>query len=116
MAPTEVILGTLAAITGLSSMLFGGGLFRQALNHKGEMSVQKYKQDQSDMKIKENDGAIQALTTSVALINREIKGFHDHVKKLELLPEMLAQLAGIQATMTYMKEQITELKNQHTSK
>jgi hypothetical protein len=109
MVPTEAILASLAALSTVASALFGGGLFRQALKHNGEMAVQRYRQEQTDTKVKENDIAIQSLKQDMALVNKDVAGFQQHIRKLDLLPEIMSKLSEIGATIGFMKEQINRL-------
>lgn len=101
----------MAALGTLASALFGGGLFRQALKHNGEMAVQRYKQEQTDIKVRENDLAIQGLKQEMALVNKDVKAFDQHIRKLEILPEISAKLSGIEVAISYMKEALNRLDN-----
>ena len=109
--PIEAILGTAAGISTLISLLFGGGLFRQALKHNAETAVQKFRQDQTDAKVKENDLAIQGLKQDMALVNKDVEGFAQHIRKLDLLPDIMSKLSEISATISFMREQIKDLSS-----
>jgi hypothetical protein len=109
MVPTEAILASLAALSTVASALFGGGLFRQALKHNSETAVQRFRQEQTDLKVKENDVSIQKLNQDMALVNRDVKAFDAHIRKLEILPEISAKLSGIEVAISYMKEALNRL-------
>lgn len=113
MISIEAILGASTVICGVASALFGGGLFRQALRHSADSAVQKFRLEQTDLKVRENDVAIQGLKQDVALINKDVKSFEQHIRKLDMLPEISSKLSGIEATMNYMKEQISRLDQAH---
>jgi hypothetical protein len=110
--PVEVVLGTVASVLAIGTALFGGGLFKQALKHAGDMAIQKHELEQQKSKVRENDLAIQRLTTDLALVNKDIEGFSAHVRKLEMLPEISSKLSGLEALMGYIKEQLKDFRSE----
>jgi hypothetical protein len=112
--PMEAVVGTVASVFAIGTALFGGGMFRQALKHNGELAVQKYKQDQTDVKVEKNDVAIQKLNQEVALINKDVKSFENTIRKLDVLPEISSKLSGIEVAINFMKETIARLDAQAT--
>jgi hypothetical protein len=110
LVPLEIAFGSVAAIGAVISGLFGGGLFKQALRHSAENAVLRYQQEQSDKQGKENDAAIHALRQDVALVKRDVVGFQEHVRKLDLLPEILSKLSSMETSFQFLKEQLHRLE------
>jgi septal ring factor EnvC (AmiA/AmiB activator) len=108
----EAILGTVATVGAILTVLFGGGLFKQALHHNAEQAVQKHDIELTKIRVKEHNEALAKLTTEVALQHKDIQGFTEHVRKLEMLPEISSKLSTLEALLTYLKEQIKDFRTE----
>lgn len=108
--PLEIVLGTIAGIGTLTSLLFGGGLFKTAMNHSNELAVQKHIQNETAKKVAANDASIHSLKTDLALVNKDVDSFADHIKKLEILPEISSKLTGIETLIAVLREQFRDMR------
>lgn len=111
MIPLEATAASVAAIGAIISAVFGGGLFRQYLKHNEEAAILRFQQNQTSNQVKDNDVAIQALQQDVALVKRDVVGFREQIKKLDLLPEIMSKLSSIETSIGFMKEQVNRLDN-----
>jgi archaellum component FlaC len=114
--PAEIVLGTVAAVGAVLTALFGGGLLKQAFTHSNALAIQKHELAQTKEKVEKNDAAIQRLTTDVALQNKDINGFQNHIRKLDMIPEINSKLNGLESLMGYLKEQIKDFSNHKEDK
>ena len=110
--PIEAIAGTMAGISALISLVFGGGLLKTAMSHSNELAVQKHIQAETSKNVADNEKAIQSLIITQALQDKDISGFKDHVKKLEMLPEISSKLSSFEYLLLNLKEQLREFRTE----
>lgn len=100
------ILGTIATIMSLATAIFGGGLLRQILKHNAEMAVSKYRQQEAEKRLTEMDRELQQARTEISLLNRDVKSFDQHIKKLDMLAEINAKLSGVETSISFMRDKL----------
>jgi len=110
MVPVDVVLGIAAALGGIGTFVFGGGMFRQMFSHSNKMAIQSHRQDQTEVLVKDNNNSIISLQMTVALQNQNMEGFQRQLIKLDLIPDISAKLNSFGQVMDDVKDQLRELR------
>lgn len=92
MTPIEMISAGLAIL----SLLFGGSLLTRHQKQSNEMAVAKYRLDVAEQALKEMHEKVNLLETNSAEVNTKVGQYAEHIKKLDLIPELQAQLKATQ--------------------
>lgn len=110
----EMVFGTVTAVGGIISLIFGGGLINRLIKHSNELAVTRYI-------LNEQKGELAALVKEVA----ELKGssievttrmeqFSEQIKKLDHLPTVMAKLDAMETLVTNVQNMVTSLTRTRT--
>jgi hypothetical protein len=105
----EMIFGTITAIGGTISLVFGGGLINRVIKHSNEMAVTRHI-------LNEQQAHLAALVKEVAEIRGNsievaatVKQFAEQIKKLDQLPTVLAKLEAMETLVENVQALVTSL-------
>ena len=98
-----------AAVAAIVSTIFGGGMLNKYIKHSGDLAV-------ADYRLKENEAAIKNLIKEVAdlkndsiEVNTKLQQYADHIRKLDLLPTLVAKLEAMESLVGSVQELVSLL-------
>lgn len=112
----EVVLASGAAVAAMVSVAFGGGLFKRYVDHAKELAVTQHilKETKEKLEIVVADVAKLKLATTEDHIR--IEQYAEHIKKLELIPELSAQMSAMKDIVTSVQSTVTAIASHQHSK
>lgn len=106
MLSVDAIVGAVACITSVSAALFGSGLMKRRADHGARVAVESFRQTQTEVKVTKLEQDHQEMKTEMALVKRDIEGFNQHVRKLEMIPEINAKLTSLETLVNFVKSHV----------
>ena len=108
----EVVFGTVAAAGAGLSAIFGGGILTRYIKHSNELAVTKYILDDTKKKLEAVVADVAELKKDSVEFNTKIDQFTEHIKKLDLIPDLAAQLEATKSLVQSVQSMVSSIHNQ----
>lgn len=111
----EMILGSLTALGALVSLIFGGGILSRHIKHSNELAVTKYILEETQKKLAAVIDDVADLKNNSVEVNTKIQQFTEHIKKLDLIPQLDAKMNAMEKLVENVQSMVTVIVNKSRS-
>lgn len=110
----ELVIGSIASLGALGSFALGGGILSRYIKHSNELAVTKYRLEQTEQQVKELIDDVKTLKSDSVEISTRVEQFAEHIKKLDLIPDLAAKLASTQELVSNVQRLVIAISQSHT--
>lgn len=105
----EAVLGIASAGLTLIGAIFGGGILNRFIKHSNELAVTKFIVEQQQKKLEQLVDKVSQLETDSVEVKTKVDQITEHLKKLDMIPELSSRLSAMEGLLTNMSQLVSSI-------
>jgi hypothetical protein len=111
----ELLVAAGASAAALISAILGGGLLTRFIAHSNELAVTKHVVEQMQLKLESTVEELNSLKNNSIEVSTKVAMFSEHIKKMEMIPEIAAKLASMETLIGSVQSLVSMLAQEYNS-